>query len=311
MATPEPLSVPRWMDLWSDLETRLSVMLLRPRAQTGFVASIESLLDQLTEQLDADADSCLYWLFQVATSSAVGYSTSHATICASLCHLAAPGLGIAAAQRRSLTLAALTMNLAMSQLQDTLVEQHGQPTPEQRKLIDVHPEWGALALVELGVSDPDWLQTVRRHHDQVAGLDLLTRVLAATDRYAALLSPRETRPGRCVTDSARGVIARSGTGVDEVGHALLSAVGICPPGTFVRLEDQRVAVVLRRSQDGEHLWVAPVLDAEGLPIVEARLLHTGIEGAAIEAALVTQTVRVRMNHARMLELSREAARTVA
>jgi HD-GYP domain-containing protein (c-di-GMP phosphodiesterase class II) len=309
MATPAPLSVPRWMDLWSDLETRLSVLLLRPRAQTGFVEALEGILGQLTEQLDADADSCLYWLFQVATSSSIGYSTSHATVCASLCHLVAPTLGIAPPQRRSLTLAALTMNLAMTQLQDTLAEQHGEPTPEQRQLIHTHAEWGALALAELGVTDPDWLQTVRRHHDQPEGLDLLTRVLATTDRYAAMLSPRDTRPGRCVTDSARGVIARRGSGVDDVGHALLRTVGICPPGTFVRLEDQRVAVVLRRQ--AEHSWVTPVLDASGLPIVEPRLLHTGTEGAAIEAALLTATVRVRMNHARMLELSREAARTQA
>lgn len=304
---PNP-TVHEWMDQWSDLEARLSRLLAQPRASAHFVPDVEAIHAQLVEQLDTDADSTLYWLLQLATSSTVSYSSSHALVCASLCHLVAPLIGLTAQQQRSLALAALTMNLAMTQLQDQLTRQADRPTAEQRALIDEHAILGTQWLTELGVRDADWLRTVEHHHQPGADNSDLARALAATDRYAALMSPRETRSGRCVTDSARGVLARSGSGLDDVGHALLRTLGICPPGTFVRLEDERVAVVLRRGKSPGTPWVAPVLDSHGLPVVSPELIDTSNDGCGIEAALIANTVRVRLPHARLLQLSRQFAR---
>ena len=39
--------------------------------------------------LQTDADGSLYLMLQLAASSNVGYSASHALVCASLCHLVA------------------------------------------------------------------------------------------------------------------------------------------------------------------------------------------------------------------------------
>ena len=297
-----------WTQQWADLETRLSALLLTPRQQADFPSQLQTLHDRMVAMLELDPDSTLYWLFQLAASSTVGYSVSHALTCASLCHLIAPELRLDDAQRRSLTLAALTMNLAMTRLQDDLAGMSGQPSPEQRELIDTHAARSAQWLRELGVTDALWLHIVEQHHDDSANADLPARLLMATDRYSAIISPRETRPGRCVTDSGRHVVMRRGDNtMDEVGHALLRTVGICPPDTFVRLNDERVAVVLRRSAQPGEPWVAAVLDASGHPVVEPELVHTGDEGVGIEAALVTRTVRVRLNHPRLLQLSRMAA----
>jgi HD-GYP domain-containing protein (c-di-GMP phosphodiesterase class II) len=295
-----------WMTHGADLETRLSVLLLSPRQQPQWLADLKQVQAELGSLLQADADGALYSLLQIAATTTVGYSTSHAMVCASLCHLVAPVLGLQRVQQDSLTLAALTMNIAMTRLQDDLALQSDAPTPDQRRLVDVHPLAGAHLLRDLGVQDPFWLHTVEHHHDPDSA-DLLTRVLMATDRYAALLSPRETRPGRCVTDSARSVIAYKRDALDEVGHALVSTVGICPPGTFVRLEDGRTAIVLRRSRQPGTPWVAPVLDAEEHPIPNPELVNTANEGLGIEAALVPKSVRVRLNHTRMAQLSKQAA----
>ena len=58
--------------------------------------------DELARELEHDADSTLYWLIQCAAASSVGYSSSHALVCASLCHVVAPVVGLDAAQQRSL-----------------------------------------------------------------------------------------------------------------------------------------------------------------------------------------------------------------
>ena len=307
-AQPDPAyaSLQSWMQQWSDLETRLHVLLLAPEREQTFSSKLEDVHGSMIDLLELDADSSLYWLFQLAASSTVAYSASHAMICGALCHLVAPELGLAAQEQRNLTLAALTMNLSMTQLQDVLAAQAEPPSVQQRAQIDTHAARSAQKLRELGVRDADWLQTVENHHAADGGISVSARVLQATDRYAAIISPRETRPGRCVTDSARQVVARQGNTIDTVGHVLLKTVGICPPGTFVRLDNGCVAVVLRRSGKPGAPWVASVLDAQNHPIVEPELLNTANDGNGIEAALVTSTVRVRLNHARLLQLSRMA-----
>jgi len=54
-------------------------------------------------------------------------------------------------------------------------------------------------------------------------------------------------------------------------------------------------------------WVAPVLDAHGLPVVTPEVIDTSNEGCGIEAALIASTVRARLPHARLLQLSRQLA----
>lgn len=295
---------------WTDLENRLSRLLRTPHEADDFVHDLLFIEQHMVALLETDADGSLYLMLQLAASSNVGYSGSHALVCASLCHLVAPTQIDDPGLIRSLNRAALTMNIAMTQVQDELALQAGQPTPPQKEKIDAHASAGVALLETLGVSDPVWLEIVARHHDapeplsdDPSPINLLTRVLMATDRYTALISPRETRSGRCITDSGRNVVARNGNLPDPVGHALLRTVGICPPGTFVRLQDQSVAVVLRRTGVPGVPLVATVLDADAHPIPDPVLVHTDAEPHQVEAALVTRTVRVRLNHARLLQMA--------
>lgn len=306
-AQPDPAyaAMQHWSQQWTDLETQLTALLLAPPAQAGFLERLLAIHRQSRELLNLDADSTLYWLFQLAASSTVAYSASHAMTCWALCQLVAQDLDLPPHECESLALAALTMNLSMTRLQDALAEQTTPPTAEQRAHIETHSARSAQWLRELGVNDTLWLSTVEQHHEPDTALPLTTRLLQGMDRYAALISPRESRPGRCVTDSGRHLVV-NGQVLDEVGHALLRTVGICPPGTFVRLADHRIAVVLRRSGRPGEPWVATVLDAQGTPDIEPTLVDTGQDGLGIEAALVSRTVRVRLNHSKLLQLSRMA-----
>lgn len=306
-AHPDPAygAMRDWIERWSEIEARLSRLLLVPADSSAFADQITQTEQQAHELLDLDADASLYWLFQLASSSAVGYSTSHALVCWALCRLVARSLDLPPVEQQALAHAALTMNIAMTGLQDALALQPSPPTPEQRQQIDEHPEAGTRLLSTLGIQNPLWLNTVAQHHHPAPDR-LTTQLLQAADRYSAMISPRETRAGQCVTDSGRQALLRLGAGPDDLGHVLIKTVGICPPGTFVRLEDDRVAIVLRRSGRPGEPWVASVLDQRGFPVVEPALIDTGDDGEGIAAALVSQTVRARLNHPRLLQLSRMA-----
>src|SRR5665811_466599 len=100
--------------------------------------------------LAQDTDVGLYLLFQLATNSPVGYSASHALVSAVLCHLIAVELKLPQGERDSLVHAALTMNMAMTTLQDELAGQLERPDPAQHCLLYTSDAADDLTRVDLG-----------------------------------------------------------------------------------------------------------------------------------------------------------------
>jgi hypothetical protein len=134
----------------------------------------------------------------------------------------------------------------------------------------------------------------------------LSRILKMVDRYAAMISPRLSRAGRSATESARAVIANSAKS-DEIGHALMRVVGLCPPGTYVRMDSDELGVVLRRSLKANMPYVAIVGSAEGQLLPEP-WVHATAQGAPnIRAALPASSVRAQLNHYHILLLGNDIA----
>lgn len=301
------------LSLWSDLESGLGVILTNPDSTQEFAHRVLQYDRWMQGLLQRDPDVALYLLFQLAGNSPVGYSASHSLVCAVLCHLMASELGISKPERDSLVHAALTMNIAMTTLQDALATQTEKPTIEQQDMIRAHTVKGSLMLSNLGVIDSLWLDIISRHHDDTidrADLRLappatrLTRILKVVDRYAAMISPRNSRTGRSATESARSILADKS---DEVGHTLVRVVGLCPPGTYVRLDNDELAVVLRRSEQHNHPYVAIFGSANGQLNPNPRLHNTAERSPRIRAALAASSVRARLNHFHILRLGAYAA----
>ncbi len=304
------------LGLWSDLEAGLGVVLGSPANVQEFEARIGQYDRWMQALLKRDPDSGLYLLFQLATNSPVGYSASHALVSAVLCHMLAGELNLNAVERDALVHGALTMNIAMTELQDELAGQAERPSPRQLDLIRGHSSKGSLMLANLGIDNTLWLDVVSLHHDERTDQgDLhtvlpnfrLARILRVVDRYAAMISPRHSRTGRSTADSIRSILGANKENIDDVGHALIRTVGLYPPGTYVRLENGAVAVVMRRSGVSNLPHVAIVIDASGDLVAQPRLHRTSVSEPRIQAALAASAVRLQLNHHLVLQLSAHAA----
>ena len=298
------------LGLWSDLESGLGIILSSPNSIQEFDQRVRQYDRWMQTLLQRDTDVGLYLLFQLATNSPVGYSASHALVCAVLCHLIAAELQLGEPERDSLIHAALTMNIAMTALQDELAGQADKPNAAQQMVIKTHTVKGGMMLANLHVTDPLWLEVVAHHHDEsdqhgalgtLAPAARLTRILRTVDRYAAMISPRKSRSGRTSTDSFRSII-NSGAHKDEVGLALVRAVGLCPPGTYVRMDSNELAVVIRRSGTANFPYVAIVISKAGELLPQPRLHRTADATPKIQAALAASAVRARINHHLVLQL---------
>jgi hypothetical protein len=303
------------LGLWSDLEAGLGIVLSHPRSVQQFATRIEQYDRWMQNLIQYDTDVALYLLFQLAGHSPVGYSASHALVCGVLCHLLAQEIPLPQTERDSLVHAALTMNIAMTGLQDQLANQRGRPTPEQELAVRSHEANGADLLHSLGITDALWLHTVRQHHQETSVREALVNLpapqrlvhmLNVVDRYAAMISPRQSREGRSATESAKSLVTTPSAQNNQVGQALLRVVGLFPPGTFVQLDNATVGVVMRRRSDNRHPDVAIVLNDKGQRI-RPPTLHTSLDGnPAISAALPASKVQEHLNHHLILQLGASA-----
>jgi len=299
------------LGLWSDLEAGLGIVLGNPASVQEFEQRVWQYDRWLQALLERDTDLGLYLLFQLATNSAVGYSALHALVSAMLCHLVASGLALPGNERDSLVHAAMTMNMAMTALQDQLAVQSERPSAEQQNAIQAHSAQGVLLLANFGIVDKLWLDTVALHHNENNGQNALAsmtpanrlaRILQRVDRYAAMISPRKSREGRTTTDSANLIIANSKAQQDEVGQALVAAVGWYPPGTYVRLDNQALAVVTHRTGLPGQPVVAIVINEAGALLKPPRLHRLTDGSPGIKATLTTSAVNFHLNHHLILRL---------
>lgn len=297
---------------WGDVESKLGGLLASYATTSDFQDKIYALDQVIVRLLNQDATGSQFLLFNRAITHFEGYSVMHALLCAALVNDLATTFGLSNEERRSLACAALTMNLAMTHLQDLLAQQKAAPSPVQRKQIDTHAQDSHTQLRQVGVTDADWLEVVALHHNTQTGTDKLldwprvprlVKILQTVDRYTAAMSPRKSRAGRTARDSVRCVVLPLGeTKHDEVGTALVKLLGLSPPGTYVLLANGETAVVVRRGLKPAEPWVAVVLNRAGQLIAEPKLRDTSREGFGIQSTLAATAVKVNLNMEQMLKL---------
>ena len=239
------------------------------------------------------------------------YSATHAMLVSVICGLAAREvLNWPEPVDLLLRKAALTMNIAMTDLQDRLTSQKRPPDPDQLEQIESHAPRAVELLQSLGVSDAMWLETVAAHHTVAPGplrsktpAQRLARLIQRADMFAARLSPRLTRPAVTPAVAMQACYFDENKQVDEAGAALIKAVGIYQPGSFVKLASEEVAVVVRRGANTSTPRVAVVLNRSGMATAEHAVRDTSNKDYKVVASVPHSEVKVQIKLERLLPLT--------
>jgi hypothetical protein len=296
---------------WLELSLQLDSTLRDVRAGSDWRSRLMQVHARVRALAAKRLDASLYHLVYEAGHNTEKYSAQHALLCCLMAELACPLLGIEGAALDSLGRAALTMNVAMQRLQDQLAGTQLQPTPAQRAEIEVHAAQGARQLREASLGDELACQIVALHHDN-ADQDTpwgaltperkLARLLRRVDIFAAKISRRATRAPMSPVQAAREACLGAGGVPDEVGGALLKAVGLYPPGSFVELVCGELGIVVARGRRANLPYVASLVSAAGNPLGEPTLRDTIDRRYAVRAAVPPAQVRVRPPHDRLMAL---------
>jgi HD-GYP domain-containing protein (c-di-GMP phosphodiesterase class II) len=232
-----------------------------PPPAPAFEAGIRAAAASIRECCALDRDAALA---QIMIGEGLGYSLRHTTNVAILVSLLLSRLQHDPARAESAIAAALTMNFAIFDLQDTLYRQQEPLTTEQRSALGLHPAESAKTLRGHGIEDPVWLQGVEQHHEArdgsgyPAGLKepaicREAQIVSLADRYCVLVSHRAYRPALSPRQAIKELHERAASAIEPglIG-ALIAAVGLFPPGAYVRLANGETAIVVRRLLDPKH-----------------------------------------------------------
>jgi len=291
VAPPDALHAVReatWFDAWEQQMWALDRLLRNLGRDPSQSDELQGLVDRQLALVSAQPDAALFLAVRQDDRRHALYALTHGMHCATVACLTGGLLGWAPARVRSVVGAALTMNLAIIELQAQMAEQTDPPTRRQMDQIRAHPQAAAQRLEASGLQDPCWLQAVREHHERREGAgypqgldqpDEAAQLLRAADVFTAKISPRQLRPALSPQVAARELYQQESGG--PLAAALIRAVGVYPPGDLVLLRNGEAGVVAGRA-DADHAAVVVALaDAQARPVPGAPRRDTGQADCAI------------------------------
>lgn len=295
---PPPVPKLSWFDAVEQQIWLLDELLRRLTAPEGagadWLAQFDAFTDASIALVERHLDAALFIVVRPPERRFALYALTHAMSAALVVLLTARQLGWSAERERVAVRAALTMNASTLELQARMAEQADPPTKKQLEQIRAHPQLSAQLLRGAGVTDEDWLGAVEDHHERDGGtgyprglatVSEIAHVLRAADVYTAKITPRAVRVAM-LPAAAAGQLFKEEQG-GPIAGALIRALGVYPPGDFVRMKNGETGIVVQRASGSSAVVVASLIGATGKPLAgsprrDTRLPEYVIAGPAQE-----------------------------
>lgn len=297
------------MPPWLEWQSRLTQLLRYPNA-SDFSLRFDDVFNSLDLYTQKNTDGALLALLQMSAEETRYYSATHAMLVCVVCMTAArETLRWPENRVRPLGRAALSMNIGMAQLQDELAQQSLPLSAVQAQEVDSHSMRSVRILQSMGITDPLWLDAIKGHHYRAPGKlaektlgEQMARLIQRADIFGARIAPRSNRSPMSVTSAMQASYYDETKSVDEAGAALVKALGIYPPGAWVKLASDEIGVVVRRGASAATPKVAVLLNREGMPTGQPLPRDTAQAAWKIVSPVAQKDVRVRLPLEKLLAL---------
>ncbi len=284
---------------WSALEARLGTVLKMVKDPL-FLPRLQESIGQIAALADGNVDLLIFLILRHDHSRPLNYGVVHSLHTAAICSLLSRRKAWEESKRRSLIGAALTMNIAMLELQGSLASRGGRPTESEQLLISQHSTAAAELMRAAGLTDEDWLTTIEQHHEVTGGTGYpnkiaepteMARMLRFVDTFLAKHSPRVGRAPQPAHKAARDLFTNSGG--DPLAGLIIKEFGIYPPGAYVKLASDEVAIVTQRGVTANAPVVMAITNKNGDPLSLPSRRDTAAATLKIVATVDENLIRVR------------------
>lgn len=287
----KPIPKPNWVKQMDDKYTPIDLLdevqerlrdLYSPKNINIFLNPTNSKIDISSEilgltktiQIICDADPDLA-LGSIVIDNKVQYSIKHTIHTVIICEILSKYLGWSSNDRLLLLAAAMTMNISMKELQDTLYSQNEPLSANQKALINSHPERSVEMLSKNGVDNNIWLEIISQHHESPDGsgypkglkmddISISARIVSLSDIFCARVIGRDYRKPIAPTEAIKTVfLSERAKTESELAMMFIKIFGIYPPGTIVRLTNKEVGIVSYRGKKANEPFVFSLLKPDG------------------------------------------------
>lgn len=303
-AAPEELPA-----LWAECMGGVDAA-LRASEASHFKAALEDAAEPVLALIARDPDLAIFQVLLQSPDEHVRYGVNHSVHAAITTHLVAQRLAWPRAQVQVAFKAALTMNVAMIELQGRLATQVSPLTPLQRATIREHPTRGVELLQAAGITDAQWLTAVAQHHEVPDGsgyplrlreVGEIASLVRRADIYTSKLSSRSTRSALAANRAAREIFMQDPN--DAMNNAIIKEFGVYPPGCCVRLASGELGIVVRRGATANAPIVASLVDARGRTLAEPLRRDTADRCHQVADTLLADAMHVRIDPAKLVALA--------
>jgi hypothetical protein len=283
--------------------------LLRAKVDAQFHRTVEIVAQPVLALVQRDPDLAIFQVVRAGIGVMPQHASRSAMHAAIASHLGAKRMGWGADTAKLLFRAALTMNLAMAELQDSLAQQVSPPSEQQRQAIHVHPTRSAESLQAGGVKNPDWLAAVAGHHERPDGsgyphgltdVGELALLLNQADEFTARFSAGASGPSLAPDAAVREFFKADPK--NPMTAAIVKEFGLYPPGVAVRLKTGEVGLVMRRGDKATAPIVAAVMARNGDALATPQRRDTADPAQAVVAVIPLAAVRVRLPVDQLLQV---------
>lgn len=267
-----PVSV---FGLWDQTTDGLKALLSDMGPESDFAARMDAFATQLVATVDLNPDIAIYRSVRQDNAQNFYYGYTHAVLTAMLCILLARHLHWPTPRLMSLVKAALTMNMAIFELQGQMAGQDHAMRDKQRAALLLHPSQAVDTLRNSGVTDADWLDAVAQHHEHADGagyptgrtdVSEMAAVLRVADVYMARITPRTLHAAVSPKEAVTQFYKDDKGG--PLSTALIKELGFYPPGDFVKLASGELGIVVQRTANARAPIVASITNTAGQPVAK-------------------------------------------
>jgi HD-GYP domain-containing protein (c-di-GMP phosphodiesterase class II) len=301
-------------DLWSKLGMQLKQAWNSVNYPSVFGDAIEVIAEELKALSLRDPDIGIYLIIRQERANHIDYSYDHSIHTAFSCMLMGQRLEWSGHEIDTIVRAALTMNVSIGELQGRMSSQDFPMLDRQETKIRRHPHETAALLSAAGITNEDWLRTVRDHHENVDGsgypagkrtADKLAQALRLADVFTAKLTPRTIRAPLSPQEAERHMFAEGKVDplVMTLAMALIREFGIYPPGDLVELKSGEIGVVVKRSANTKTPVVAAITDNRGRSVTTTIRRDTADAQYAITGTVSNKALVARLPPERLFGYS--------
>jgi HD-GYP domain-containing protein (c-di-GMP phosphodiesterase class II) len=246
--------------LIQDLVARQSAQQMISLGQSEGLDLCKQMVGAMMEILDGPSPTLTLVNAPILKNITEQVSVHSVNVC-SLALLVADTLDLTQEDRQTLGLGALLHNIGLHRVPPAVRGKRKDAlSPKETQMLEAYPYYGRQMVERLSGISPDGLDIISHHRESLDGsgypqglkgthISFLPRVVRVVTEYNALINNGEGSDRHIPTDALRYLYTQMREKCDpDIIDAFIVSVTVYPPGSFVRLTDDSIALVLKSNK---------------------------------------------------------------